>query len=165
MTNILLSFRHTKYSKIKVTVRPEQKRHLICPEIAWSVRIEHIVWFTWTDHAFTPNRWSVLFEAIACFPPPPLHPQTSMNKRLWRGHANLYFAITLHSSYIRPKREPVCNKYKKKEENPGRFSSFTIKITDCINVVITLLPYHQLHNRAPFSCWQAYDRTLLSNRQ
>ena len=53
----------------------------------------------------------------------------------------------------------------KKEENPGRFSSFTIKITDCINVVITLLPYHQLHNRAPFSCWQAYDRTLLSNRQ
>ena len=33
MTNILLSFRHTKYSKIKVTVRPEQKRHLICPEI------------------------------------------------------------------------------------------------------------------------------------
>ena len=67
MTNILLSFRHTKYSKIKVTVRPEQKRHLICPEIAWSVRIEHIVWFTWTDHAFTPNRWSVLFEAIACF--------------------------------------------------------------------------------------------------
>ena len=68
MTNILLSFRHTKYSKIKVTVRPEQKRHLICPEIAWSVRIEHIVWFTWTDHAFTPNRWSVLFEAIACFP-------------------------------------------------------------------------------------------------
>ena len=121
MTNILLSFRHTKYSKIKVTVRPEQKRHLICPEIAWSVRIEHIVWFTWTDHAFTPNRWSVLFEAIACFPPPPLHPQTSMNKRLWRGHANLYFAITLHSSYIRPKREPVCNKYTKNSWDSGRF--------------------------------------------
>ena len=53
----------------------------------------------------------------------------------------------------------------KKEENPERSSSFTIKITDCINVVITLLPYHQPHNRVPFSCWQAYDRTLLSNRQ
>lgn len=164
MTNILLSFRHTKYSKIKVTVRPEQKRHLICPEIAWSVRIEHIVWFTWNRPCVYPKPMVCFIWGNSMLPPPPLHPQTSMNKRLWRGHANLYFAITLHSSYIRPKREPVCNKYKK-EENPGRFSSFTIKITDCINVVITLLPYHQLHNRAPFSCWQAYDRTLLSSRQ
>lgn len=164
MTNILLSFRHTKYSKIKVTVRPEQKRHLICPEIAWSVRIEHIVWFTWTDHAFTPNRWSVLFEAIACFPPPPLHPQTSMNKRLWRGMQ--IFILLLHYTLLTSDRKDSRFATNiKKEENPGRSSSFTIKITDCINVVITLLPYHQLHNRAPFSCWQAYDRTLLSNRQ
>lgn len=164
MTNILLSFRHTKYSKIKVTVRPEQKRHLICPEIAWSVRIEHIVWFTWTDHAFTPNRWSVLFEAIACFP---LLPFTL--KHPWikgcEGGMQIFILLLHYTLLTSDRKDSRFATNIKKEENPGRSSSFTIKITDCINVVITLLPYHQLHNRAPFSCWQAYDRTLLSNRQ
>ena len=145
MTNILLSFRHTKYSKIKVTVRPEQKRHLICPEIAWSVRI-------------------VLFEAIACFP---LLPFTL--KHPWikgcEGGMQIFILLLHYTLLTSDRKESRFATNIKKEENPGRSSSFTIKITDCINVVITLLPYHQLHNRAPFSCWQAYDRTLLSNRQ
>ena len=122
MTNILLSFRHTKYSKIKVTVRPEQKRHLICPEIAWSVRIEHIVWFTWTDHAFTPNRWSVLFEAIACFP---LLPFTLKHPWIKGCEGGMQiFILLLHYTLLTSDRKESRFATKSSRRKTKQFSSY-----------------------------------------